>query len=97
MKPTLTTENTMKIILFTILIFTAGMANAQSINDVRWKSASQVRQILGEPISISQPKGTHATYTMWRYPGYTVAFSNNKAFHLFQNDSLRQFELRENR
>ena len=87
----------MKAILFMALLFTAGMANAQSINDVRWKSANQVRQILGEPISISEPTGTHATYTMWRYADFTVAFSNNKAFHLFQNNSLRQFELRENR
>jgi len=97
MKTTLTTQNTMKAILFTVLLFTAGMANAQTISDVRWKSANQVRQILGEPISISKPTGTHATYTMWRYPEFTVAFANNKAFHLFQNDSLKQFELRENR
>jgi len=87
----------MKTILFTVLFFTAGMVNAQSINDIRWKSASQVRQILGEPISISQPTGTHATYTMWRYADFTVAFANNKAFHLFQNNSLRQFRLGENR
>ena len=85
------------ILLFTALIFVTGAVNAQSINQVRWKSASQVRQILGEPVSISKPTGTHATYTMWEYPGYTVAFSNNKAFHLFKHDSLQRYGIQENR
>jgi len=85
------------ILLFTTLIFVSGTVNAQELKQIRWKSASQVRQILGEPISITKPTGTHATYTMWKYPGYTVAFSNNKAFHLFRHDSLRRYGIQENR
>ena len=85
------------ILFFTALIFVSGTVNAQNINEIRWKSASQVRQILGEPISITKPVGTHATYTMWKYASYTVAFSNNKAFHLFHHDSLRKYGIQENR
>jgi len=97
MKPNQITQSIMKSIIFTALLLTAGIVNAQHVGDIRWKSPQQVRHILGEPISISQPTGTHATYTMWRYPDFTVAFSNNKAFHLFHNNSLRQLQLGENR
>ena len=86
-----------KVIVFTALFLMSGLSQAQNIQDIRWKSASQVRAILGEPISITSPVGTHATYTMWRYPNFTVAFSNNKAFHLFRNDSLTKFQLRDGR
>ena len=85
------------ILLFTALIFVSGTVSAQEINQIRWKSASQVRQILGEPISITKPTGTHATYTMWKYPGYIVAFSNNTAFQLFHHNSLKNYGIEENR
>lgn len=75
----------------------AGPVQAQSIQDIRWKSEDQVRQILGEPQNISQPTGTHATYTLWKYDKVTVAFANNRAFHLFNNDSLEKIVLEENR
>ena len=86
-----------KVIVFTALFLMTGLAQAQNIQDIRWKSASQVRAILGESQSISSPVGTHATYTMWRYADFTVAFSNNKAFHLFRNDSFSQYRIQENR
>lgn len=83
--------------IFMSLALVSTTLSAQDINQIRWKSASQVRQILGEPISISKPTGTHATYTMWNYPDFTVAFANNKAFHLFRKDSLQRFQIQENR
>jgi len=95
-----TTQNILtmkKILVFITLFFISSVSQAQSIKDIRWKSESQVRAILGEPQSITPPVGTHASYTMWRYADFTVAFANNKAFHLFRNDSLRRFELQENR
>jgi len=95
-----TTQNTTimkKVIVFTALFLMTSLAQAQNIQDIRWKSASQVRAILGEPQSITSPVGTHATYTMWKYADFTVAFSNNKAFHLFRKDSLTKFQLEENR
>ncbi|MGK0374705.1 MAG: hypothetical protein ACJA2E_001177 [Arenicella sp.] len=64
-------------------------AMAQSVDQVRWKSAEQVRVILGEPQSVTSPVGTHASYTMWKYENYTVAFANGRAFHLFKKNSLR--------
>lgn len=100
MKPTSTQAKIMKttVVLFcSLLFFMANTAQAQSIKDVRWKSSSEVRSVLGEPLSISSPTGTHATYTMWKYATFTVAFSNDRAFHLFQNDSLRKIKLQENR
>lgn len=77
-----------------LLVF-SGWGNAQSVEQVRWKSESQVREILGEPNNITAPVGTHATYTMWKYDNFTVAFANSKAFHLFNVDSLRKVELNE--
>jgi len=47
------------ILLFTALIFVSGTVSAQELNQIRWKSANQVRQILGEPISITKPTGRH--------------------------------------
>ena len=73
-----------------------GEAVAQNIDQIRWKSVEQVRAILGEPQSITPPIGTHASYTMWLYDSYTVAFANGKAFHLFDKNSLRNIDLREN-
>lgn len=95
-----TTQNIVimkKTIVFIALFLISSLAQAQSIEDIRWKSESEVRAILGEPQTITSPVGTHATYTMWKYVNFTVAFANNKAFHLFKNDSLKRFELQENR
>jgi hypothetical protein len=70
---------------------------AQDIEQIRWKSEAQVREVLGEPVSVTPPVGTHATYTLWKYDGFVVAFANNSAFHLFRTDSLNKVELQENR
>lgn len=67
------------------------------IDNIRWKTESQVRELLGEPNSVHGPVGTHATYTLWKYSDYTVAFANQRAFHLFDKNSLTKFELNENR
>jgi len=88
---------TLTALLMSASLFFATMANAQSIEDVRWKTEEQVRKVLGEPNSISTPIGIHATYTMWQYDNFTVAFANSRAFHLFRKDSLTKFELEENR
>lgn len=72
-------------------------ASAQNINDIRWKSEAQVKAVLGEPNSVSNPVGTHASYTLWQYDNFTVAFANNRAFHMFNKDSLQRMELNENR
>lgn len=94
-------ENLLKpvgvLISLLMLSLLPSVAAAQDINQIRWKSEEQVRQILGEPISMTSPVGTHATYTLWKYDGYTVAFANSKAFHLFRTDSLNKMELNENR
>ncbi len=85
------------ILAISILAASGGQVLAQSIDQVRWKSTEQVRAILGEPKSVSSPVGTHATYVMWQYEGFTVAFANGKAFHLFRKDSLNRIQLEENR
>jgi hypothetical protein len=72
-------------------------ASAQDINDIRWKSEAQVKAVLGEPNSVSTPIGTHASYTLWQYNDFTVAFANNRAFHLFGKNSLQKLNLNENR
>lgn len=85
--------------IFAIVMLAASghQALAQSIDQVRWKSTDQVRAIFGEPQSVSSPVGTHARYVMWQYDGFTVAFANGKAFHLFKKDSLNRLQLEENR
>ncbi|NND82475.1 MAG: hypothetical protein HKN50_08615 [Gammaproteobacteria bacterium] len=74
------------------LISVAVMAQPQVDREqIRWKSESQVRALLGEPNSVRGPIGTHAQYTLWKYDRVTVAFANRKAFHLFENKrSARQ-------
>lgn len=86
-------------LLFVTLAFLATTSPliAQDVEQVRWKSESQVEAVLGEPQSKTTPVGTHASYTLWKYDGFTVAFANNRAFHLFKNDSLRKMALDENR
>ena len=92
-----TTQTIKFISAFVVLVFLSLSTNAQNIEEVRWKTEQQVRALYGEPDSISQPTGTHATYVMWKYPDFTVAFANKRAFHLFKKDSLTKFELNENR
>lgn len=70
---------------------------AASVEQVRWKSEQQVRALLGDPKSVRGPIGTHATYELWQYEGFSVAFANNHAFHLFDENSLRKIQLEENR
>lgn len=71
---------------------------AQNTEQVRWKSESQVRSLYGQPNSIQGPIGTFASYTLWKYDDFTIAFANNRAFHFFEKNSLRkQVGLEENR
>ncbi len=78
-------------------IVVSASVSAQSIEQVRWKSEQQVSNLLGKPQSKSTPTGTHASYTLWKYDDFTVAFANNRAFHLFKKDSLKKVVLEENR
>jgi len=64
-----------------------------NIDEIQWKSESKVESMLGTPNSVRGPIGTHASYTLWQYDDYTVAFSNGRAFHVFDKDSLKRFEL----
>ncbi|WP_353410700.1 hypothetical protein [Arenicella sp. 4NH20-0111] len=81
-------------ILFLCLISVAApkIVHAQSIEDVRWKSEAQVEKLLGQPQRKTSPVGTHASYTLWKYDGFTVAFADSKAFHLFKDDSLNELK-----
>lgn len=67
------------------------------LEQVRWKSKDQIRSLLGDPKSIRGPIGTHASYELWNYEGFGVAFANNRAFHLFDENSLHKIQLEENR
>ncbi len=80
----------MKKILVTLLltllvsaVVQVQSAQAQSREQIRWKTEAQVRAILGEPNSVTAPVGTHKSYTLWKYETFTVAFSNKRAFHLW--------------
>ncbi|MEM7358701.1 MAG: hypothetical protein AAF431_06380 [Pseudomonadota bacterium] len=75
----------------------ANSATDLNLEQIRWKSESQVRALLGDPNSVHGPVGTHASYTLWKYDEFTIAFANNRAFHLFDKNSLKKFELDENR
>jgi len=86
------------IIVGSLAGFTSAYAQEKpTVESIRWKSESQVRELLGDPNSIHGPIGTHASYTLWKYENVTVAFANNRAFHLFDKNSLKKFELNENR
>ena len=76
---------------------TTAFAQAPELQEIRWKSESQIRSLLGEPESIRGPIGTHASYKLWKYADFTVAFANERVFHMFKKDSLTKFELNENR
>ncbi len=73
------------------------LVNAQNVDEVRWKSAEKVRAMYGEPQSVRGPIGTHASYTLWSYDGFVVAFSNEKAFHLFDENASKRLDLNEDR
>lgn len=86
------------ITIFALTFLLSQTSVAQDVEQIRWKSESQVRSLHGEPNSIQGPIGTHASYTLWKYDGFSIAFANNRAFHLFDKDSLRkEVELEENR
>lgn len=75
-----------KLIAAITLCFSVSTAFAEThprINEIRWKSEDQVRSILGEPNQVRGPIGTHAQYELWTYSDFTVAFANNRAFHMF--------------
>jgi len=84
------------LVLAVFFAFT-GIANAQDVREVRWKSADKVRAMYGEPRSVRGPIGTHASYTLWSYDGFVVAFANGKAFHLFSTAEAAALNLNENR
>lgn len=77
-------------------MFSAAIS-AQDVSQVRWKSEAQVTDILGEPANKSTPIGTHATYSLWTYDGFVVAFANSRAFHLFRIDGSKKMQLQEDR
>ena len=92
-------NQTLKLMVLLIAGIWAGISIAQQnveLEQIRWKSESQVRSLLGDPASIQGPIGTHASYTLWKYEGFTIAFANQRAFHLFDEDSLKKIELSEN-
>jgi len=79
-------NQTVKSLIMMIALSVSGVYQvsfAQDVNEVRWKSESHVKSLYGEPNSVQGPIGTHATYELWKYDSFTVAFANNRAFHLF--------------
>ena len=78
---------------FAVLAQSQPTQDSISLQQVQWKSEQQVRDMLGEPISIKGPVGTHASYVLWQYSDVTIAFSNKRVFHLFRNDSLHKLVL----
>ena len=92
--------NTKKITIKTGLLICSfavmtSQAIAQSVEQIRWKSTEQVREVLGEPGNMTSPVGTHASYVLWSYEDFTVAFANGKAFHLFKTATLNEINLNE--
>ena len=80
-----------------ISLATINTVNAQNVSEVRWKSADKVRAMYGEPQSVRGPIGTHASYTLWSYDGFVVAFANERAFHLFNTSAGKSINLNEDR
>ena len=95
--------NSMKPILLYCLLglalsfSVAAQTAADRLPELRWKSESQVKLLLGEPTSVQGPIGTHASYVLWKYENMTVAFSNGRVFHVFDSNSLQKVALGENR
>ncbi len=85
------------VVIFYGSFLVISIANSQQVEEVRWKSESQVRELYGEPNTVHGPVGTHASYMLWKYDDYTIAFANNRAFHLFKKDSLTKLQLEEER
>ena len=94
------TNQTFKSFLLAMALAYSASVGAQQkvdLEQIRWKSEAQVRSLLGDPISVHGPIGTHASYTLWKYENVTVAFANQRAFHVFAKDSLKKIVLEENR
>lgn len=72
-------------------------AQAQTASDIKWKGQAQIKRMYGEPRTVRGPIGTHASYAIWEYADFSIAFANNKAFHLFRNDSLKKVVLQQQR
>lgn len=53
---------------------------AQISNDInlQWKTEQEVRDLYGEPLSIRGPIGTHASYQLWQYSDFSIAFVNKR-------------------
>ena len=64
-----------------------------NLDEFRFRSDSFVLERLGEPQRRSEAIGTHASYSLWTYPNFTVAFANRRVIHVFSKDSLRRVEL----
>ncbi len=84
-------------VMLLVLSSTLAFAQAPDLQEIRWKSETQIRSLLGEPESIRGPIGTHASYELWHYAEFTVAFANERVFHMFKKDSLTKPEMNENR
>lgn len=84
-------------VILLALSSTLGFAQAPDLQEIRWKSETQIRSLLGEPEGIGGPIGTHASYQLWHYAEFTVAFANERVFHIFKKDSLTKSEINENR
>jgi len=90
-------KTSMILAMFLAFVVSLSTARAQDVSDVRWKSTDKVRALYGEPQSVRGPIGTHATYKLWAYDDFVVAFANEKAFHLFSTAAADSMELNEER
>lgn len=61
------------------------LVSSFTLAEVQWKTEDEIRDLYGEPIEISGPVGTHASYQLWSYEGFYVAFSDGRAFHRFDD------------
>jgi len=81
-----------RVLSFAVAILFSAKLCAQQVpalEQIQWKSETQIRELLGEPESIQGPTGTHASYVLWKYADFTVAFADQRATHVFQRDSLK--------
>ncbi|MFT6046580.1 MAG: hypothetical protein ACI9WC_002287 [Arenicella sp.] len=92
-------SKTILVISVCLLAISAAPAFAQApdLQEIRWKTESHIRSLLGEPESIRGPIGTFASYKLWKYADFTIAFADERVFHVFKKDSLTKFEMNENR
>ena len=82
-----------KYAAFSVMLCATTIVQSQSIDQIRWKSQDKVKVILGEPLSKSTPIGTHATYQLWTYDEFIIAFANQRAFHMFFKDGFTKTSL----